>query len=174
MRVADPQISFADLEFLSQGIQLDPVLEQILELVTRNAVLVETVRQQLDDGLKKPQTGRSGLNAEQTILSLILMRVKNWDYRELAERIADGYTLRQFTRFYSKPVPKHDAFNGAHNRLTPVILEKINNLVVAAISCGSAPMAAGCAVAWARPFQMLAIPPCPRPVWPVEIRWVAE
>jgi transposase, IS5 family len=132
MRLADPQISFADLEFLSQGIQLDPVLQQILEFVTRNAALVETVRQQLDDGLKEPQTGRRGLTAEQTILSLILMRVKNWDYRELAERIADGYTLRQFTRFNSNPVPKHDAFNRAHNRLTPVILEKINELVVAA------------------------------------------
>jgi IS5 family transposase len=90
MRTADPQISFADLEFVSQGIHLDPVLEQILEFVTRNAALVETVRRQLDDGLKEPQTGRRGLTAEQTILSLILMRVKNWDYRELAERIADG------------------------------------------------------------------------------------
>jgi transposase, IS5 family len=132
MRATDPQVSFADLEFLSQGIHLDPVLEQILEFVTRNADLVETVRQQLDDGLKDPQTGRRGLTAEQTILSLILMRVKNWDYRELAERIADGYTLRRFTRFNSKPVPKHDAFNRAHNRLTPVILERINDLVVAA------------------------------------------
>ena len=106
MRAVDPQSTFADLEFLSQGIQLDPVLEQILEFIICNAALVETVRQQLDDGLKNPQTGRSGLNAEQTILSLILMRVKNWDYRELAERIADGYTLRQFTRFYSKPVDR--------------------------------------------------------------------
>jgi transposase, IS5 family len=25
------------------------------------------------------------------------MRIKNWDYRELRERIADGVTLRQFT-----------------------------------------------------------------------------
>ena len=132
MRAADPQISFADLEFLSQGIQLDPVLEQILEFVTRNAALVETVRQQLDDGLKEPQTGRRGLTAEQTILSLILMRVKNWDYRELAERIADGYTLRQFTRFNSNPVPKHDAFNRAHNRLTPALVERINDLVIQA------------------------------------------
>jgi IS5 family transposase len=132
MRAADPQISFADLEFLSQGIHLDPVLEQILEFVTRNAALVETVRQQLDDGLKEPQTGRRGLTAEQTILSLILMRVKNWDYRELAERIADGYTLRQFTQFNSNPVPKHDAFNRAHNRLTPALVKRINDLVVAA------------------------------------------
>lgn len=45
------------------------------------------------------------------------MRLKNWDYRELAQRIADGYTLRQFTRFYSQRVPKHDAFNRAHRRL---------------------------------------------------------
>jgi len=132
MRAADPQISFADLEFLSQGIHLDPVLEQILEFVTRNAALVETVRQQLDEGLKEPQTGRRGLTAEQTILSLILMRVKNWDYRELAERIADGYTLRQFTRFNSNPVPKHDAFNRAHNRLTPALVERINNLAIQA------------------------------------------
>jgi IS5 family transposase len=27
------------------------------------------------------------------------MRVKNWDYRELRERINDGYTLRGFTDF---------------------------------------------------------------------------
>jgi IS5 family transposase len=47
--------------------------------------------------------------------SLILMRVKNWDYRELCERIADGYTLRQFTKFNSARVPKHDAFNRAVN-----------------------------------------------------------
>jgi IS5 family transposase len=128
MRAVDPQISFADLEFL----HLDPVLAQILEFVTRNAALVKTVRQQLDDGLKEPQTGRRGLTAEQTILSLILMRVKNWDYRELAERIADGYTLRQFTRFNSNPVPKHDAFNRAHNRLTPELVGRINALVIAA------------------------------------------
>jgi hypothetical protein len=32
------------------------------------------------------------------------MRVKNWDYRELRERIADGVTLRQFTDFYCDPV----------------------------------------------------------------------
>jgi IS5 family transposase len=56
--------------------------------------------------------------------------VKNWDYRELRERIADGYTLRRFTRFFSQLVPKHDAFNRAFNRLTPATLEVINDLVV--------------------------------------------
>ena len=51
------------------------------------------------------------------------MRVKNWDYRELRERIADGLTLRQFTDFYCAPVPKHDAFQRGFVRLTPQTLK---------------------------------------------------
>jgi len=38
--------------------------------------------------------------------SLISLRVKKLDYRELRERIADGYTLRQFADFYCQPVPE--------------------------------------------------------------------
>ena len=62
--------------------------------------------------------------------SLVLMRVKNWDYRELRERIADGLTLRQFTDFFCASVPKHDAFQRSFIRLTPQTLETVNNLVV--------------------------------------------
>jgi transposase, IS5 family len=50
--------------------------------------------------LKKPREGRRGLTAPQVLRSLVLMRIKNWDYRELRERIADGVTLDQFTDFY--------------------------------------------------------------------------
>src|SRR2546430_2115631 len=137
MRAAPPQITFADLELNLQGVELDPAREQILEFANQTAALVEAVRQQLNSGLKKPQTGRRGLTAEQTMLSLILMRVKNWDYRELAERIADGYTLRRFTQFYSQRVPRHTAFNRAHNRLSPEILTQINEAVIqGAVSAG--------------------------------------
>jgi IS5 family transposase len=63
--------------------------------------------------------------------------VKNWDYRELRERIADGITLRQFTDFYCEKVPKHDAFNRSFNRLTPATLKAVNDLVVeAAVKLG--------------------------------------
>ena len=65
------------------------------------------------------------------------MGVKNWDYRELRERIADGYTLRCFSHFYAQPVPEHHAFNRAFNRLTPAVLQFINELVVqAAVELG--------------------------------------
>src|SRR5499425_528483 len=65
------------------------------------------------------------------------MRVKNWDYRELRERIADGLTLRQFADFNAQPVPKHDAFQRAFTRLTPQTLKLINELLVqAAVAMG--------------------------------------
>jgi IS5 family transposase len=102
-----------------------------------HSALVELVRKDLERGLKKPNAGRHGITPTQALLSLILMRVKNWDYRELRERINDGYTLRSFTQFDSHAVPKHDAFNRAINRLTPATLAAINQLVVqAAVELG--------------------------------------
>jgi IS5 family transposase len=129
-RLSKSQTSFADLEFLGQGVRLEPMLQAISDFIDQHGHLVEKVRRDLERGLKNAQTGRNGLTAQQVIRSLTLMRVKNWNYRELRERIADGYTLRRFTRFYSKLVPKHDAFNRAFNRLTPATLETINKLVV--------------------------------------------
>ena len=103
-RASNPQISFADLEFLHQHIQLEPTLKTIADFVDTHAAMVERVRADLERGLKNPTTGRHGLTAPQVLRSLILMRVKNWDYRELRERIADGYTLRHFTLFNSQRV----------------------------------------------------------------------
>jgi len=129
-RVTDPQISFADLEFIHQGISLDPTLRVISDLIEEHPQIAEMVRRDLERGLKNPQTGRDGLKPEQVLRSLVLMRVKNWDYRELRERIADGFTLRGFTHFNSQRVPKHDAFNRSFNKLAPVTMRAINDLVV--------------------------------------------
>ncbi len=129
-RLAEPQLGFADLELRHQGVHLDPLLQTIASFLDDQATLVEQVRQDLVRGLKNPNTGRSGITPAQTLRSLILMRVKNWDYRELRERINDGYTLRGFTDFDSHPVPKHDAFNRAFNRLTPATMRAINRAVI--------------------------------------------
>jgi IS5 family transposase len=136
-RALDSQLSFADLELSRLGVHLDPVLQSIDVFLDQHSELVEQVRLDLERGLKNPTTGRSGITASQTLRSLTLMRVKNWDYRELRERINDGYTLRGFTQFDSRLVPKHDAFNRAFNRLTPATLQAINQAVVqAAVKLG--------------------------------------
>src|SRR6201998_3114950 len=130
-------MSFADLELLRQGVRPDPLLQAICDFLDSAPALIERVRRDLVRGLKAPDKGRHGLTAPQVLRALVLMRVKNWDYRELRERIADGITLRQFTNFYCEEVPKHDAFNRSFNRLTPATLKTINELVVeAAVKLG--------------------------------------
>ena len=82
-RRTEPQLSFADLELRNPGVHLDPLLQGILTFLDDQAPLVEQVRHDLVRGLKNPNTGRDGITPTQTLRSLILMRVKNWDYREL-------------------------------------------------------------------------------------------
>ena len=111
-RTAERQVSFADWELMRQGLRLEPLLQAISDFLDDQKDMIEQVRCDLTRGLKKAETGRSGLTPQQILRSLVLMRIKNWDYRELRERIADGCTLRQFTDFYCLPVPRHDAFHG--------------------------------------------------------------
>ncbi len=117
---------------MRQGVRLEPLLQAISGFLDDQQQIVEQVRRDLARGLKKPKRGRRGLAPQQVLRSLILKRVKNWDYRELRERIADGMTLRQFTEFHCRPVPKHQAFHRDFNRLTPETLRAINDLVVQA------------------------------------------
>jgi IS5 family transposase len=136
-RTAERQVSFADWELVRQGLRLEPLLQAISDFLDDQKDMIEQVRCDLTRGLKKAETGRSGLTPQQVLRSLVLMRIKNWNYRELRERIADGCTLRQFTDFYCLPVPRHDAFNRGLNRLTPKTLKAINDLVVrAAVGLG--------------------------------------
>src|SRR5882757_7234550 len=136
-RAAISQLSFADWELMRQGLVLEPLLQAIADFLDEHAELVAKIRGDLRRGLKKPDTGRSGLAPHEVLRSLVLMRVKNWDYRELRERIADGYTLRLFTGFRCRPVPKHNAFHRAFVRLTPATLRAVNDLVVkAAVDLG--------------------------------------
>ena len=122
---------------MRQGMRLEPLLQAISDFLDDQQEMIERVRGDLVRGLKRPGSGRRGLTPQQVLRALVLMRVKNWDYRELRERIADGLTLRQFADFYCDPVPKHDAFNRGFNRLTPETLKAVNDLVVqAAVELG--------------------------------------
>jgi len=131
-RATTQQISFADWELMQQDVRLEPMLQAISDFLADQKDIIERIRRNLVRGLKKPRSGRSGLTASQILRSLVLMRVKNWDYRELRERIADGVSLRRFTDFYCRPVPKHHSFQRGFVRLTPQSMKEVNALVVGA------------------------------------------
>jgi transposase, IS5 family len=86
-------MSFADLGLMRQGMRLEPLLQAICDFLDRQPALIERVRRDLMRGLEQPDKGRRGLTASQVLRALVLMRVKNWDYRELRERIADGILI---------------------------------------------------------------------------------
>ena len=74
-RVAEPQVSFADLEFSHQGVVLDPMLEAISTLLKEQGEMIEHVRGDLQRGLKNPATGRNGLTPDQVLRALVLKQV---------------------------------------------------------------------------------------------------
>ena len=136
-RQSDQQVTFADVEMRSQGVVLERTLQGITAFLDRHADLVKKVQADLVRGLKRPKTGRDGTSAAQVLRSFILGRIKNWDLRELRERIADGFSLRLFTHFYSRPVPNHQTFNRNFNRLQPETIRFLNDAVVdAAVEMG--------------------------------------
>src|SRR3981189_3069772 len=98
-------MSFADLELLRQGVRLEPLLQAICDFLDKQPALVERVRRDLVRGLKHPDQGRPGRPAAEVLGALVLVGVKNWDYRERRERIVDGIALRAFADFYCEDVP---------------------------------------------------------------------
>jgi IS5 family transposase len=130
MRQNDSQITFAEAEMKMQHMVLDPILRRISTLLDRRTDLVDKVHADLTRGLKRPRTGRDGVTAAQVLRSFIVLRIKDWDLRELRERVADGYSLRTFTHFYSGSVPNHQTFNRNFNRLQPETIRGLNDAVV--------------------------------------------
>jgi IS5 family transposase len=129
-RQAESQITFAEAEMVAQPIALNPILQRISTLLDRQKDLVDRVHGDLTRGLKRPRTGRDGVTAAQVLRSFIVLRIKDWDLRELRERVADGYSLRVFTHFYSGHVPNHRTFDRNFNRLRPETIRFINDAVV--------------------------------------------
>src|SRR5437870_11030509 len=85
---------------MRQGLRLEPLLQVISDFLDDQKDMIEQVRCDLIRSLKNAETCRGGTTPQQVLRSLVLMRIKNWDYRELRERIADRCTLRQFTDSY--------------------------------------------------------------------------
>src|SRR5882757_4618847 len=68
---------------MRQGLRLEPLLQAISDFLDDQKDMIEQVRCDLTRGLKNAETGRSGLTPQQILRSLVLMRIKNWDYSEL-------------------------------------------------------------------------------------------
>ena len=102
-RTTQQQISFADWELLQQGIELEPVLQNISDFLDNHAEMVEAVRQDLERGLKNPRAGRSRLSPSQVLRSLtlrkVLERTRKMRSRNLLTELWIGELRKEIDRY---------------------------------------------------------------------------
>jgi len=71
-RIADPQINFADIEFLTQGIDLDPILKRCPTSSDDQPKILRAGAPRSSARFGKPDTGRTAMTPSQVLRSLIL------------------------------------------------------------------------------------------------------
>ena len=109
------------------------VLKKIDAVISGNDRIVACVHEQLTDGISN--TGSRGMSAEQILRVAILKQLKQYSWRELAERINDGICLRWFTRFYSAKIPHFTALQKAVRVINADTWTQINDILVESAKC---------------------------------------
>lgn len=110
-------------------VQHDPLIKRIDEVIDLNSDMVDLVHCDLTATSKN--TGKKGISAEQVLRAAVLKQLKQYTWRELAERLNDGITLRWFTRFYAEPIPHYTTLQKAINGIGEGTWEKIKDMLVA-------------------------------------------
>ena len=100
--IAQQSLFDQSIHQLTVLVQRDKKLERISTVLDDNPQIVRRVHADLTSNISN--TGACGMSAEQVLRVAILKQLKQYSYRELAERLNDGITLRWFTRFYSEPI----------------------------------------------------------------------
>ena len=98
--------------------QMDAVIDQIDSIVAR-------IHKRLTDNVS--DTGNRGMSAEQILRVALVRQLKQYSWRELAERLNDGICLRWFTRFYSAPIPHFTTLQKAVRAIDAELWSKIND-----------------------------------------------
>lgn len=126
--VAQRSLFDQSIDQLMRLIPAEEILQKMDEVIAANDHLVTFVHDQLTNGVSS--TGARGMSAEQIFRTAILKQLKNYSWRELAERINDGICLRWFTRFNSARIPHYTTLQKAVGGIKSETWEKIHESLV--------------------------------------------
>jgi IS5 family transposase len=104
------------------------VLRKMDQVLSENPEFVDLVHADLTGNAS--EVGAHGMSAEQVLRTAILRQMKQYSWRELADRLHDGICLRWFTRFYSADVPHFTTLQKAITAINDTTWEQINDLLV--------------------------------------------
>jgi len=97
------------------------------KIIDQNPGIVDLIHADLTSSVSN--CGARGMSAEQVFRTAILRQMKQYSWRELAERLNDGICLRWFTRFFSAPIPHYTTLQKAITAISDETWDKINQLL---------------------------------------------
>jgi transposase, IS5 family len=126
--IAQRAIFDQSIDQLNTLIRPERIFKQMDALSDQNDSIVAFIHEQLTDNVSN--TGCCGMSAEQILRVALVMQLKQYSWRELAERLNDGICLRWFTRFYSAPIPHFTTLQKAVRSIDAKTWSKINDDLV--------------------------------------------
>lgn len=126
--VAQRSLFDQSIDQLMRLIPPEEILKKMDAVIVANDHLVACVHEQLTTGVSS--TGARGMSGEQIFRVAILKQLKNYSWRELAERVNDGICLRWFTRFNSARIPHYTTLQKAVGGIKTETWEKIHDNLV--------------------------------------------
>jgi len=124
---------------ISQRHLFDHILDEMVtqvgieeELIRMDNVLDKSpkILQLIAAELEPCTQGREGIAADRVLRAAIVKQLKGYSYRELAERINDGVSLRWFTHFGLEPIPHFTALQKLIKAIGAPVWQLINDLLV--------------------------------------------
>lgn len=107
-------------------------VEAIAQLLEAQPGLRESVGQDLRRGVEHPETGAPGMSPSQVLRALLVMRLNDFSFRELAFHLADSRTYRRFCGFGAfEDAPSRSTLAENIGKLRADTLAEVNRAVVA-------------------------------------------
>jgi IS5 family transposase len=113
---------------LTSLIRPSAVLRKMDRVLSANPEIVDLIHADLTGNAS--EVGANGMSAEQVLRTAILRQMKQYSWRELADRLHDGISLRWFTRFYSAETPHFTTLQKAVTAISDESWQRINDLLV--------------------------------------------
>jgi transposase, IS5 family len=127
--IAQRAIFDQSIRTLTALVKPDWQLKRIDAVIKQNPKIIDLVHQDLT-GDVSANTGANGMSSEQVLRIAIVKQLKQYPWRELAQRLNDGIWLRWFCRLYTEKVGHFTALQKAVKPISEKTWDKINQTLI--------------------------------------------
>lgn len=127
--VAQRSVFDQSIRTLTALVKPDLQLKRIDAVITQNPKIIDLVHQDLT-GDVAVATGANGMSSEQVLRIAIVKQLKQYPWRELAQRLNDGIWLRWFCRLYTSKVGHFTALQKAVTLISEKTWAAINDTLI--------------------------------------------